>query len=69
VIRPKPKPTNTSGKSLKPNHSAKSNERRREIVRAAYQTLAEKDLRGSGCVRSPKERGLTTQLLRAGPHR
>jgi AcrR family transcriptional regulator len=46
VIRSKPNPAKTSGKTPKSKDSAKNNERRREIVQAAYQTLAEKGFEG-----------------------
>ena len=46
MAQPKPKPVNTSAKSLKLSRSPKSNERRLQIVQAAYQTLAEKGFEG-----------------------
>jgi DNA-binding transcriptional regulator YbjK len=63
LIRPKSRPDNPSAKSHKPSHSAKSNERRHEIVHAAYQTLAENGFEGLRMFgRSPKEPGLTIPL-------
>ena len=63
VIHPKPKTTSTSNKSLKPDHSAKSNERRREIVQAAYQTLAEKGFEGLRMREIAKRAGIDHSTL------
>jgi AcrR family transcriptional regulator len=63
VIRPKSKPTNTSGKSLKPAHSAKSNQRRHEIVHAAYRTLAEKGFEGLRMREIAKRAGIDHSTL------
>jgi AcrR family transcriptional regulator len=63
MIHPKSKPANNSGKSLRPAHSAKSIERRRQIVRAAYQTLAEKGFEGLRMREIAKRAGIDHSTL------
>jgi AcrR family transcriptional regulator len=63
VIHPKSKPANNSGKSLTPAHPAKSNERRRQIVRAAYQALAEKGFEGLRMREVAKRAGIDHSTL------
>ena len=63
MTQPKPKPVNTSAKSLKPSHSAKSNQRRREIVHAAYQAVAEKGFEGLRMREIAKRAGIDHSTL------
>jgi len=63
VIEPKPNPASASAKSIKPNPSVKSNERRRAIVRAAYQTLAEKGFEGLRMREIAKRAGIDHSTL------
>lgn len=63
MTQPRPKPVNTSAKSLKPSRSAKSNERRREIVHAAYQALAEKGFEGLRMREIAKRAGIDHSTL------
>jgi AcrR family transcriptional regulator len=63
VIQPKPNPASASAKSIKPNPSAKSNDRRRAIVRAAYQTLAEKGFEGLRMREIAKRAGIDHSTL------
>ncbi|MFZ0503520.1 MAG: TetR/AcrR family transcriptional regulator [Chthoniobacterales bacterium] len=59
----KPDPAKTAGKALKSKESAKSNERRREIVHAAYQTLAEKGFEGLRMREIAKRAGIDHSTL------
>jgi AcrR family transcriptional regulator len=63
VFQPKSKPANASAKSLKPSPSAKSNEKCRAIVRAAYQTLAEKGFEGLRMREIAKRAGIDHSTL------
>jgi AcrR family transcriptional regulator len=63
VIHSKPHPANTSGKAPKSKDSAKNNERRREIVHAAYQTLAEKGFEGLRMREIAKRAGIDHSTL------
>ena len=59
----KSKPTGTGGKSRNTHHSSKSAQRRREIVRAAYQALAEKGFEGLRMREIAKRAGINHSTL------
>jgi AcrR family transcriptional regulator len=59
----KPKSSGAPSKSLKANYSTKSVERRREIVQAAYQTLAEKGFEGLRMREIAKKAGIDHSTL------
>jgi AcrR family transcriptional regulator len=59
----KPKSTGTFGESLKTNHSSKNAERRRQIVHAAYQALAEKGFEGLRMREIAKRAGINHSTL------
>jgi AcrR family transcriptional regulator len=63
VIHSKPNPAKTSAKAPKSKDSAKNNERRRGIVQAAYQTLAEKGFEGLRMREIAKRAGIDHSTL------
>jgi AcrR family transcriptional regulator len=63
VRHSKPDPAKTSGNAPKSKDSGKSNERRREIVHAAYQTLAEKGFEGLRMREIAKRAGIDHSTL------
>jgi AcrR family transcriptional regulator len=63
VIHPKPNPAKTSGEAPKSKDSAKSNQRRHQIVHAAYQTLAEKGFEGLRMREIAKRAGIDHSTL------
>ena len=63
MIQPNQKLTNPSDREPGPSHSEKSNDRRREIVQAAYQTLAEKGFEGLRMREIAKRAGIDHSTL------